>query len=62
MIWIDAKKELPDDDLTVLISMADGEVWTGYFDNGLWRFVSGDPAGVTVTHWMDFPEPPKDAA
>lgn len=51
----------PDDDMTVLIALSDGEVWTGYRDAGDWRFVSGDlvsQGSATVTHWAEFPDPP----
>lgn len=59
MIWIPITDRLPDDDATVLIAMDDGEVWTGYLDAGLWRYVSGEPITFArITHWMDFPEPP----
>lgn len=56
--WISVADRLPDDDLTVLIALADGEVWTGFMDAGDWRYVSADLVGIEVTHWMDFPEPP----
>jgi hypothetical protein len=57
--WIAVEDQLPDDELTVLIALSDGEVWTGYHDDDQWRYVSADlvEAGK-VTHWMDFPEPP----
>lgn len=63
IVWKDATKELPDDDMAVLIALSDGEVWTGFHDAGEWRFVSADPVdqgdGTTVTHWADFPAPPR---
>lgn len=60
MTWIPCSQELPDDDQTVLIVMDDGEVWTGFHDgDDGWRYVSADPIGAPVTHWMAFPEPPK---
>lgn len=61
MTWIATDVDLPDDDETVLIATADGEVWTGFLDAGQWRYVSADPVGVEVTHWMGFPEPPGNA-
>ena len=57
--WIAVTDKLPDDDATVMIAMDDGEVWTGYMEYGEWRYVSGEPvAYASITHWMDFPEPP----
>lgn len=57
--WIACSESMPDDDTSVLIAMADGEVWVGFHDDGQWRYASADPCGVAVTHWMDFPDPPK---
>lgn len=57
--WIPVEQSLPDDDMTVLIALDDGEVWTGFLDAGQWRFVSADLVEARVTHWMEFPEPPK---
>jgi hypothetical protein len=57
--WVDAQDRLPDDDICVLIAMADGEVWTGFYDPDGWHYVSADPVGSEVTHWSHFPEPPK---
>lgn len=59
IVWVDSRKELPDDDITVLVALADGEVWTGFHDAGQWRYVSADPIESEVTHWASFPEPPK---
>ena len=59
--WIPVAHALPDDDATVLIHMADGEVWTGFLDAGTWRFVSGDSIESEVLHWRPFPQPPKAA-
>lgn len=56
--WIPVSQALPDDDATVLVHMADGEVWTGYLDAGSWRFVSGDRIESPVLHWRPFPDPP----
>ena len=57
--WIPVARALPDDDATVLIHLADGEVWTGFLDAGAWRFVSGDRIETPVLHWRPFPDPPK---
>ncbi len=57
--WTAVAARLPDADLTVLLALDDGEVWPGYLDGDTWRYVTADPLGSRVTHWMDFPEPPK---
>ena len=57
--WTDPSILLPDDDMTVLVALADGEVWTGFRDSGDWRFVSGDLIEARVIWWAEFPEPPK---
>ena len=57
MRWIPVTESLPDDDETVLI-FSDGEPWTGFTEAGLWHYVSGDPVGSDVTHWMPFPDSP----
>jgi hypothetical protein len=61
VLWNSVKNKLPDDDMTVLIVMEDGEVWTGYMDGDSWRYVSGDTMQAAVTHWMHMPEPPAAA-
>lgn len=57
--WTPTAEALPDDESTVLIATEDGEVWTGYHEADAWFYVSGDQIGMAVTHWMEFPEPPK---
>ncbi len=59
--WVPVDRELPDDEMTVLVALEGGEVWTGFMDAGQWRYVSADLIGEKVTHWAEFPEPPKDA-
>lgn len=59
--WISTDLALPDAVATVLIHMADGEVWTGFLDAETWRFVSGDSIEAEVLHWRPFPEPPEVA-
>jgi hypothetical protein len=57
--WISAKDEVPDENRTVIIHLEDGEVWTGFLDAGVWRYVSGARVATGgVLHWMEFPEPP----
>jgi len=57
--WRRVDRSLPDDELTVLLALADGEVWTGFRDAGQWRYVSADPIDAAVTHWAEFPLPPR---
>ena len=59
--WIPAGEALPDDELTVLVALACGEVWTGFHEAGEWRYVSADLIGEPVTHWAEFPAPPSPA-
>ena len=56
-MWFDAANP-PDDEVTVLIALDDGEVWTGYHEGEGWLYVSGDPMASKVTHWKHLPEPP----
>lgn len=58
VFWVEAWRRLPDDELTVLIALDDGEVWTGFLDSGIWRYVSADAIDATVLYWADFPTPP----
>lgn len=54
--WINVSDSLPDDEITVLVELDDGEVWTGYLDNGIWRYVSADLISAKVTGWQHLPE------
>ena len=58
VVWEDARVRLPDDDMTVLVSLADGEVWTGFREGGIWRYVSADAIEAEVKHWAAFPDAP----
>ena len=54
--WIPVTESLPDAETTVMISMEDGEVWTGFHDgDDGWRYVSADPASG-VKAWRHMPE------
>ena len=65
VIWVDARQIIPDDEITVLIALSDGEVWTGFHETGEWRMVDAEPVrrrrGVRVTHWAELPEHPSQA-
>lgn len=57
--WKDAGAELPDDDTLVLLALNDDEVWPGYRDGDIWRYVDAMPiTGEHVTHWMHLPPAP----
>jgi len=56
--WRKAADELPDDEITVLMALSDGEVWTGFRDAGEWRYVSADLVEPEVLYWAHIPEPP----
>lgn len=59
--WIDACKELPDSDCTVLIHwpLANDPVWLGYHDGETWRTADGEPVEAQfVDHWAQLPEAP----
>jgi len=59
--WVSILDDLPDDETTVLVSLSNGEVDTGYIDAGIWRKDNDAPfdlyANIQVTHWADFPRP-----
>jgi len=42
LIWNDAEVSLPDDETTVLVALADGDVWMGFRDGDDWRDVSAE--------------------
>jgi hypothetical protein len=56
--WTSVKESLPDDALTVLIVTPDCDepVTVGYIDGETWS--NGYGESVSVTHWMELPEPP----
>lgn len=57
--WVAKGDSLPDEDITVLIAMKDGEVWPAFMCEGAWLYICGgaiDPC--RITHWMDIPEAP----
>lgn len=53
--WIPVAERMPDDEETVLMSLEDGEVWTGFHDgDDGWRYVPADPASG-VRAWRAMP-------
>ena len=60
MSWIPVTERLPDDELTVLVALADSDepVWLGYHDADGWYYIDGAPADENVTHWQPMPEGP----
>ena len=61
MVWHDARQELPDDEITVMVALANGEVWLGFHTEEDWRQVSADEFDQRVTHWADLPAAPKQS-
>jgi hypothetical protein len=60
VFWRSVDAELPDDEITVLLHLQSGEIWTGFLDGDTWRFVSADSISEPVLHWAQFPEPPEE--
>lgn len=57
--WVRVSEAMPDDEITVLLAFADGEVWPGYKDGDTWRDLSAMPVGMErITHWMHMPAGP----
>lgn len=57
--WIPVDSRLPDDDMLVLIALNDDDVWTGFREAGVWRYVDAMPINAErVTHWQPMPAPP----
>lgn len=44
---------MPDAEMTVLLKLADGEVWQGYFDGEHWCDVHGSQFAQPVMYWCD---------
>lgn len=52
--------ELPDDDTLVLLALNDDDVWPGYRDGDIWRYMDAMPITIErVTHWMPMPAAPQ---
>src|SRR5437763_9104026 len=57
--WKPVAERLPDDDTLVLIALNDDDVWTGFRDGEIWRYVDSMPiAAERVTHWAHMPAHP----
>jgi hypothetical protein len=61
--WFDVRQELPDDESTVLVGLANGEAFLGYSLAGSWYSVEGFvfEGDVAVHFWADIPQQPKRA-
>lgn len=64
--WIPVQTEMPDDDITVLVALSDGDVESGYHSDDKWfssetgmDHVISVRSHRRVTHWMHLPEAPK---
>lgn len=60
--WIPVGDELPDEETSVIVATEDGHVDAGFLLESKWRWLDAGTIKVAVTHWMDFPEPPEEAA
>lgn len=61
--WISVADRLPDDDTLVLLALSDEEVWPGFRDGEVWRYVDATPIqSALVTDWMNLPPAPKRRA
>ena len=58
--WISVEDRVPEENQGIVI-VYDGAVWYGYYGN-LTKKWSDDnfSSDMNVTHWMPFPDPPKD--
>lgn len=61
--WIPVAKELPDDEMTVLVfSPTENEpidITFGFHENEHWYCAKSLHRLSVVTHWMPLPEPPQ---
>lgn len=63
MKWVPVTESLPDSDTTVMTFVPDSNepVWPGYHSGEQWMDLQGFPIDCdSVTHWMQFPEPPEE--
>ena len=57
-VWIDASKDLPDADTTVLVTTlgCTDPVWLGFYNGEMWMSV--ESIVIEVTHWAELPLAP----
>ena len=61
--WFELTEELPDADVVVLITLEDGEVWTGFIgENGEWRNICAARLPKPPIFWAHLPHPPHRAS
>jgi len=61
LTWTPTDVSLPDDDMTVLVALDDGEVWPAFLDGETWRYVTDDPIeDARVLFWMHIPAHPME--
>lgn len=60
LTWIPVEKELPDDDIEVLLADTGGNLWLGCRSAGRWLRNSTDDLldDCEITHWADLPASP----
>ncbi|MEI7815568.1 MAG: DUF551 domain-containing protein [Desulfuromonadales bacterium] len=60
MRWVPVTELLPDSDTTVMTFESESiePIWPGFHDGEEWMDIMGGSL-KNVTHWMDFPDPPK---
>lgn len=57
--WISVTDNLPNDDITVLISDTENDITLGFHDGySGWRYCSGERVGDPVTYWAEVPSAP----
>ena len=64
--WNEVSKGLPDDEMSVLMALSNGEVEPGFHEEGVWFYlcaatVEGGADGTEVTHWAEYPAAPLEA-
>lgn len=60
MVWVLAQDQLPDSDIDVIVCTEDGHVEGGFHDGDAWRWTNAHLIKCGVTHWMPFPNSPKE--
>jgi hypothetical protein len=49
----------PDDEIDVILHIADGDVCSGFKDGPFWRYQSAERIISPVLHWTHLPKAPK---